>query len=182
MKGFKKIAVLTDVYEMGKGKQVSVNEKVGDPILTQRIFSLSDANKRNADYKNKRRWIEIDWEKTALLQLEAGNLDWVDYALEEKKLECKSLKRAIEFPVKDDYREALEDGEELKQYNDYIVVVENQIDIIKGIEFKPKAVEIDISPMDKLKSIIKEEGLGIRVGKDDTIEDVELKIKEAKSK
>ena len=134
--GFKKIAVLADVYEMGKSKHITFKNRDGEPILTDRIFGLLDANKRNANYKDKRRWIEIKWEETALLQLEAGNFDWVEYVLEEKKLEAKALKRAIKFPVKDDYREALDDGEELEKYNDYIIVVENQIDIIEGIEFK----------------------------------------------
>ncbi len=138
---FKKIAVLVDVYEMNKGKQIKVGDKVGDPILKDRIFGLLDANKRNSDFKNKRRWLEIKWNETAILQLEAGNLDWVEYALTEKELECKVLKRAIKFPVKDSYTEALEDGEQLEKYNDYIEVVEAQIEVIKGIEFKPKEIE-----------------------------------------
>ena len=135
---FKKIAVLCDVYEMSKGKQIKVGDKVGDPIFIDRIFGLLDTNKRNADYKNKRRWIDIKWEETAVLQLEAGNTDWIEYALEEKELECKGLKRAIKFPVKDSYTEALDDGEELEKYDDYILAVEAQIEVIKSIEFKPK--------------------------------------------
>ena len=59
---FKKIAVLADVYEMSKGKTIRVVDKVGEPLLTDRIFALSVANKRNADYSNKRRWIDIKWE------------------------------------------------------------------------------------------------------------------------
>jgi len=136
---FKKIAVLADVYEMSKGKSVRVSDKVGEPFLTNRIFALTDANKRNADYANKRRWVEIKWDETAKLQLEAGNLDWLDYVLEEKKLECKNLKRKIKFPVKDSYTEALQDGEDIGQKNDYILIVEDQIKIIESIEFKPKA-------------------------------------------
>ena len=132
------IAVMTNVYEMGKGTTVKAKEITGEPILKDRIFGLLDANKRNADYKNKRRWIDIDWIKTAELQMNAGNLGWLDYVLEEKKLECKILKRAIKFPVKDSYKEALQDGEELEKYNDYITIVEDQIEIIEGIEFKPK--------------------------------------------
>ena len=115
---FKKIAVLCDVYEMSKGRNIRVVDKVGEPFLTDRIFALTDANKRNSDYANKRRWVDIKWEETAKLQLEAGNLDWLDYVLEEKKLECKNLKRKIKFPVKDSYTEALEDGEEIEQKND----------------------------------------------------------------
>ena len=143
MKGFKKIAVLADVYEMGKGKSVNINEKVGEPVLQNRIYGLLDANKRNSDFKNKRRWIEIKWLETAKLQLEAGNLDWLDWVLEEKNLECKSLKRAIGFPVKDSYNEALDDGEELKKKNDYISIVEDQIELLEGIEFKPSPVELE---------------------------------------
>ena len=136
---FKKIAVLADVYEMSKGKTIRVVDKVGEPLLTNRIFALSVANKRNADYANKRRWIDIKWEETAKAQLEAGNLDWLDYVLEEKKLECKNLKRKIKFPVKDSYTEALQDGEDIEQKNDYILIVEDQIKIIESMEFKPKA-------------------------------------------
>lgn len=136
---FKKIAVLADVYEMSKGKTIRVVDKVGEPLLTDRIFALSVANKRNADYANKRRWIDIKWEETAKLQLEADNLDWLDYVLEEKKLECKNLKRKIKFPVKDSYTEALQDGEDIEQKNDYILIVEDQIKIIESMEFKPKA-------------------------------------------
>ena len=139
--GFKKEAVLCDVYEMGKGRSVKASEKVGDAILTDRIFSLEVVNKKNSDYKNKRRWIEVKWEETALKQLEAGNLDWLEYASDIKKLEAKQLKRNIGFPIKDSYIEALEDGEELKQYNDYIEIVENEIEILKGIEFIPKVEE-----------------------------------------
>lgn len=139
----KEIAVLCDVYEMSKSSNVRVNDKAGDPILIDRLFGLLDANKRNADYKNKRRWIEIKWLETAQLQLEAGNIGWLDYVLSEKKLECKALKRAIDFPVKDSYNEALDDGEDLKGYNDYISVVENQIETLEGIEFKPNPIEIE---------------------------------------
>ena len=135
---FKKIAVLCDVYEMSKGRNIRVVDKVGEPFLTDRIFALTDANKRNSDYANKRRWVDIKWQETAKLQLEAGNLDWLDYVLEEKKLECKNLKRKIKFPVKDSYTEALEDGEEIEQKNDYILIVEDQIKIIESMEFKPK--------------------------------------------
>jgi hypothetical protein len=135
---FKKEAVLCDVYEMGKSKKITYKSLDGDAIITNRIFGLLDSMKRNSNYKDKRRWLDIKWEETAKLQLEAGNLDWVEYVLAEKKLECKSLKRAIGFPIKDSYIEALEDGEELKSYNDYIVVVENEIELIEGIEFIPK--------------------------------------------
>ena len=41
------------------------------------------------------------------------------------------------------YREAVNDGEPLESYNDYIITVDNDIDILKGIEFKPKAIELD---------------------------------------
>lgn len=140
--GFKKIAVLCDVYEMGKSKNITYKSLDGDAILKDRIFGLLDANKRNANYKDKRRWLDIKWEETAVLQLEAGNLDWVEYALEEKKLECKTLKRKIKFPIKDSYTEALKDGEELDGYNDYILAVEAQIEIIEGIEFNPKVEEL----------------------------------------
>lgn len=187
MKGFKEIAVLTNVYEMGKGKSVSVKELVGDPLLKDRIFGLLDANKRNADYKNKRRWIDIRWEETAVLQLEAGNTDWIEYALEVKRLECRRLKKDIDFPVKDSYVEALQDldaGETLKKSNDYITIVEEQIIILEGIEFKPKAKEIEgnlsdtleVGTIEYLKAIIKEKDLGIRVAKTDSYEDVEGKI------
>jgi len=137
--GFKKISVIADVYEMSKSKSITPKSLDGDAILLDRIFTLADASKRNSNYKDKRRWVKINWEKTALLQLEAGNLDWVEYALSEKELECKSLKRAIKFPVKDSYNEALAEGEKLEGYNDYISVVENEIELIKGIELKPKA-------------------------------------------
>lgn len=139
---FKKIAVLCDVYEMGKSKNITYKSLDGDAILKDRIFGLHDTMKRNSNYKDKRRWISIKWEETAKLQLEAGNLDWVEYATSEKELECKTLKRKIKFPVKDSYTEALEEGEELDAYNDYIVVVESEIEILKGIEFKPKAEEL----------------------------------------
>ena len=187
MKGFKKIAVLCDVYEMSKGSQIKVGDKVGSPIMTDRIFGLLDANKRNSLYKDKRRWVDIKWEETAKLQLEAGNLDWVEYALEEKKLEAKILKRAIGFPVKDSYTEALEDNEVLNKYNDYIEVVESHIEILESIEFKPvsstkKELEEGDVTIDSLKLIIKDEGLGIRVSKEDTTESIEAKITEARDK
>jgi len=139
--GFKKEAVICDVYEMGKSKKINYKSLDGDAIITNRIFSLLDSMKRNSNYKDKRRWLDIKWEETAKLQLEAGNLDWVEYVLAEKKLECKSLKRAIDFPIKDSYIEALQDGEDLKGYNDYIVVVEKEIELIEGIEFIPKIEE-----------------------------------------
>ena len=193
MKGFKKIAVLTDVYEMSKSSSIKVNDRSGDPILTNRIFSLADANKRNSDYRNKRRWVEIKWKETAVLQLEAGNLDWMEYALEEKRLECKILKRAIKFPVKDSYTEALNDNEVLEKYNDYIEVVEAQIELIEGIEFNPvsgsteerfesggNTIVVEEGMMDELKAAIKKEGLGIRVNKDDSYGDVYIKVEEAR--
>ena len=180
MKGFKKIAVLTDVYEMSKSSSIKVNDRSGDPILTNRIFSLADANKRNSDYRNKRRWVEIKWKETAVLQLEAGNLDWIEYALEEKRLECKILKRAIKFPVKDSYTEALNDNEVLEKYNDYIEVVEAQIELIEGIEFKTSEVDPEEGMMDELRAAIKKEGLGIRVNKDDSYGDVYIKVEEAR--
>ena len=143
MGNFKKIAVLADVYEMSKSSVINPKSLDGSAILTDRIFGLLDTMKRNSDYKNKRRWVKIKWEETALLQLEAGNLDWLEYALEEKRLESKTLKRDIKFPVKDDYREALNDGEQLEKYNDYIIEVENDIDILNSIEFKPAIKEIE---------------------------------------
>lgn len=177
--GFKKIAVLCDVYEMSKGKQISVKDRTGDAILKDRIFGLLDANKRNANYKDKRRWIDIKWQETAVLQLEAGNLDWVDYVLEQKKLECKALKRKIKFPVKDSYTEALEDGEELEKYNDYIEVVEAQIELIESIEFKPK-VEEPVDDLSDLKAIIKDEDLKLKVAKTEARDSVVKRIEEAR--
>ncbi len=198
--GFKKIAVLCDVYEMAKSEHIKVGDRIGLPILKDRIFSLLDANKRNSLYRGKRRWLEIKWEETAVLQLKAGNIDWVEYVLEEKRLECKVLKRDIDFPVKDSYTEALDDGETLKGgYNDYIEVVERQIELIEGIEFKPKieglkepadhlnsfeyggkTIVVTEGMMDELKVAIKEEGLGIRVNKDDSYGSVYMKVEEAR--
>lgn len=187
-KQFKKIAVLADVYEMSKGKNVSVMEKVGKPLFENRIFGLHEANKKNNEYKNKRRFVEINWLETAKLQLDAGNDDWLDYVIEEKKHELKTLKRAIKFPVKDSYKEALAEGEDLDMKNDYIEVVEDQLELLENMEFVPtKQIESTDEPVEEgettiesLKAIIKEEGLGIRVGKDDTIEDVEARIKAVK--
>ena len=136
--GFKKEAVLVDVFEMGKSKNITTKSLDGKAVLENRIFGLRDTMKRNASYKDKRRWLHIKWEETAKLQLEANNLDWLDYVISEKQLECKNLKRSIEFPVKDDYREAIQDGEKLKAYNDYITVVEAEIELLKGMDFKPK--------------------------------------------
>ena len=185
-KQFKKIAVIGDVYEMSKGKNVSVMEKVGKPLFKDRIFGLHAANKQNNEYKNKRRFIEINWLETAKLQLDAGNDDWLDYVIEEKKHELKNLKRSIKFPVKDSYKEALQDGEELDMKNDYIEVVEDQLELLEGMEFVPtkqiEPVKDNPESIDDLKAIIKAEGLGIRVGKEDTFESVEAKVKEARSK
>lgn len=184
--GFKKQAVIADVYHMSTSKSIRYNDKVGDPFLTNRIFSLDDASKINSNYQNKRRWVEVNWEETAKLQLEANNLDWLDYALSEKELECKALKRKIKFPLKDSYTEAIEDGEELEKYNDYILAVEAEIEVIKNIEFKPKPVVKEVSEgevtIESLKAIIKEEGLGVRVSKDDSIESVQAKMEEARAK
>jgi hypothetical protein len=188
MSKFKVVAVLCDVYEMSKSKSITHKSLDGEPIFVDRIFGLADTMKRNANYKDKRRWIAIKWEETAKLQLEAGNFDWIEYVLEEKRLECKKLKRAIGFPVKDSYIEALEDGEELKRYNDYISVVEDEIEIISGIEFKPLEItkeldsDTEFGDMDSLKAIIKEEDLNIRILKDDDYEKILSKIGLARAK
>ena len=189
---FKKEAILCDVYEMGKGSSVNVGETVGKAIFTNRIFGLDAINKINSDYFNKRRWVEIKWEETAKIQEDNNQLnEWVAYMLAEKKFECKKLKRDIKFPVKDSYLEALEYGEELIAYNDYIEVVEKQIEIIEGIKPKVKntsfqhggeTIIVTDGMMDELKATIKSEGLGIRVGKDDTCGDVYIKIENARNK
>ena len=189
---FKKIAVITDVFEMSTGSKISVNSKIGDAIFTNKIFGLVDALKRNSQYQNKRRWIDIKWEATAALQTEAGNLDWVEYALDELKLEAKTLKRAIKFPVRDSYADAIEDGEPLDAYNDYILVIEKAIDEVSQITLEEPIEEMwdeveeevteGVITIDELKDIIKEEGLGIRVFKTDDVESVKDKIREARAK
>lgn len=188
MKNFKKIAVLADVYEMSKSKNITTKSRESEPIFIDRIFSLLDASKRNSQFLNNRRWVSVKWEETALLQLESGNFDWKEYALSEKELEAKNLKRSIKFPVKDSYTEAIQDGEPLDMYNDYILEVEKDIEIIKGISFKTNTKTESLDELDKeldedldeLKSIIKNEGLGIRVSKKDTYKEVLNKIEEAR--
>ena len=188
---FKEIAVLTDVYEMTRANTVSISQKDGEPILVDRIASLLDVIKKNGEYKMTRRWSQIKWEETALLQLEAGNMGWLDYAKDELKFAIRTLKKDIGFPAKEDYREALEDeyrgGDVLKKKNDYIVALENDMEVLEGIEFKPLKGEIeaeDVSyeevTIDSLKAIIKSEDLGVRVAKDDTIEGVQARIEKAR--
>ena len=187
---FKKIAVITDVFEMSTGGKINVNSKIGEPIFVDKIFGLVDALKRNSQYQNKRRWIDIKWEATALLQLEAGNLDWTEYALGELKNEAKALKRLIKFPVRDSYTEAIEDGEELEGYNDYILVIEKAIAEVSNITLSAPVVEEEIEEtedeheitVEELKQIIKEEGLGLRVIKTDSIESIKERITEARAK
>ena len=189
---FKEIAVLTDVYEMTRANTVSISQKDGEPILVDRIASLLDVIKKNGQYKLTRRWSQIKWEETALLQLEAGNMGWLDYVKEELKFAIRMLKKDIGFPAKDDYREALEDeyrgGDALRKKNDYIASLEDELDLVNSIEFKPlkgKQVEAeDVSyeevTIDSLKAIIKSEELGVRVAKDDAIEGVQARIEKAR--
>lgn len=153
--GFKKIAVLTDIYEMTRANTASITQKDGDPILTDRIASLLDVLKKNGQYKMTRRWSQIKWEETALLQLEAGNMGWLDYAKEELKFAIRTLKKDIGFPAKEDYREALMDeargGDTLRKKNDYIVALENDMDTLEGIEFKPLEVEEEVEVKEEVK-------------------------------
>ena len=181
---FKKIAVLTDVFEMTRANTANVKQRDGEALLTNRIYSLEDALNKNKSYKLTRRWIDIKWKETALLQLEAGNLDWLEYALDEVKFVCQTLKNDIGFAVSDDYREAI--GNEgrrgavpMKKKNDYIAVLEDSIDVIKDIEFKKPVVAQDLSD---LKLIIKEESLNLNVLKTDSRDSVVARIEVARSK
>ena len=158
MTKFKKIAVLTDVFEMTRASSVNIKQKDSDAILTNRIQSLVDVLRKNRGYKLTRRWIQIKCEETALLQLEAGNLDWLDYALDELDFVCRTLKSDIKFPIGDDYRKAIIDegrrgGVQLERKNDLISVLEDDIETLKGIEFKAPVEELKlVSPTAKKTS------------------------------
>jgi hypothetical protein len=191
---FKKIAVLVDVYRMSLGQNVNVGAITGEPVTKDRIYGLTVASKANANYKGTRKWIGIKWLETAKLQLEAGNLDWLDWVLEEKRLECKMLKRAIDFSVKEDYREAVADGEKLKKYNDYIGIVEGEIELLEGIEFKllevtkehesfeygGETITVTEGMMNKLKSDIIDEGLGVVINEGDSYGDVFIRTEQSR--
>lgn len=192
--GFKQVAVITDVYEMSKGQSVNVNQKDSDPIFLDRIQDLVYILNKNSKYKLTRRFAEIKWHETAVAQLEAGNLEWLEYALDELTFFCQTLKSEIGFGIKDDYRTALSNenrrgGVALKKKNDYISVVEDWIDVLEDIEFKPlgekveefvEDVEVKGDTIESLKAIIKAEGLSVRVNKGDSIEKVKERIEKAR--
>ena len=193
---FKKESVLVDIYEMTRANTANINQKDGEPIMTDRIQTLIRTIDKNSSYKDTRRWSEVLWDETATLQTEAGNADWFDYVKEELTYIIKAFKNEIKFPTNEDYREAISNqhrrgGVQLKKTNDYIASLEDDLDIVVALEGKFKLKEsqyVDFSEdeevveptMDELKAIIKEEDLGVRVSKTDTIKKIQDKIAKAR--
>ena len=180
--------------EMVIGKEIkatskSVNnlgEKDAGVRFTGRLINLEQANIKNGHFLDSKTSVVIDWDATLKYYNEkvGKGKEWLDYILERKETECEDLKFAIEFSSTDSYTKALEKGRVLKRTNDYIIKVEAQIEYIKGLSIEEVKGEdlppLDTTGMDERRAIIKEESLGIRINKTDTVDDIDEKIKLAR--
>lgn len=124
-------SVIGNLHMIGRGQRVSLQDMKQTPEIEGRVYSIEWVNKLSSDYKNSRRFIIVDWEKSFELQ---GKKDaWKKDILALKEKELYLLKREINFPTNESYSQAVEMGEESGE-RDYIVYLEGDIDKIKALK------------------------------------------------
>ncbi len=128
-------SVIGDLYKIkGSSREVSLQSVDSTPEVVGRIYSLDWVNKLSSDYKNSRRLIKIDWVKS--FELHGKSESWKKDILKIKEKEVYNLKRKINFPTGESFKEALEMGDE-SIYHDYIAYLEDEVDAIKALKKSP---------------------------------------------
>ena len=120
---------------LGGSSMVTLENLESKPVFENRLFALTYLNKKSADYKNSRRFFKINWEKS-FKELGGSKKAWIDKAIKERKQVLYNAKRSINFPTSESYTEAVEMGQESGAH-DYILSVEADIEVLKGLEPKP---------------------------------------------
>ncbi len=132
-------SVVGKLYKIKGGQEVSLNNSSLEVEIEKRVFNVNYVMKTNANYVNGRRYIEVDWEES--FKLQKNSASWKKMIADLKKKELYSLKKSIGFNTKEDYAEAVEMGEETTMGGrDYIIKVEQEIEIIKGLKAPAKKV------------------------------------------
>tara|TARA_R110002020_G_scaffold40164_3_gene118920 strand:+ start:5245 stop:5769 length:525 start_codon:yes stop_codon:yes gene_type:complete len=167
--GFKKQSVVGSKFSLKGSKTVSLNDKAHDADFENRIYLGSYVDKINRQHKNMRQVIVVDWEETAKRQLEAGNTTWKSDILESKEDEAYDLKMEMNFPTVESYTIASSKPKYNGQINDYLLIVERDIEIIKSIELVS-----DNEELETLKAKAKE--LGITLKGKQTVASIQKKI------
>jgi len=130
-------SVLASEYKVLGGKVVTLKNLESEPTFENKIYLLDYVTKRSSDYKNTRRFIKVDWEKT-FKELHKESSEWLKDITKAKEKELYNLKRVIKFPTNESYTKAVEMDEE-DGSKDYILYVESEVEFLKGLaESKPK--------------------------------------------
>lgn len=172
-------------YRQPSSKQNTVGKADAGLRFKEKLYNLERVNLKNSKFKDTKTSIFIDWVGTLAYYVEkvGKGSEWLDYILGRKETECEDLKFDIGFSTSESYTQAVDKGRAIKKPNDYIITVEKQIKDIKDLKIVKEVVEpTDEELISELKTIIKEEGLGIRVSKEDTYEDVLGKIADVRNK
>lgn len=129
-----KINRLEMVIATEKRQTKELLEDKSDGIkFTNKLYNLTYTDTLNSNFKLTRVKITVDWAKTAKYYKEkVKNYDeWVSYILVRKENECAELKYNIDFSESENYTSAVNKGRGLKKTDDYILIVEAQIEEIK---------------------------------------------------
>ena len=130
-------SVVGKLYKIKGGQEVSLNNSSLEVEIEKRVFSVQYVMKKNSNYVNGRRYIEVDWE--ASFELQGYKASWKKMISDLKKKELYSLKKSIGFNTKEDYSEAVAMEEEaLGGGRDYIIKVEQELEIIKALKAPAK--------------------------------------------
>lgn len=149
--------------------------------FTNKIFSLDYVLNHNASLHLRGKVIDIKPVETfkSIENDKKGNFEDV---LEELKKRTRVTKKQLKLPVNESYAESLADDPEGTVYSAYLEWLEKTtIEFSSFVKPDIEYVEAEEVTLDSLRLIIKEEGLGLNVSdKNDTIEEVEGRIEEAR--
>lgn len=184
MKGNGLDSVIASCYKQKSSSNRSLDDVSDATRFKDKLYpDINRVNKVNNGFNDTRTQILIDWKKTLDYQIKVGNGDeWIEYILDQKTIECEDLKFEIGFPTTESYTKRVDSGRGPIKKNEYIKMVEKQIEDIKSLSVSIKEEDtFEGLTIKEVKSLIKSEELGIRATKEDTAETLMIKVEEARA-
>lgn len=100
--------IATEYKIFGGSKVVNLNNR--EKTFSNRIYNYDYVARKSSTYKDSRRFLEVDWEKS--FELQGFNPEWKKSISKRIDADVYNLKRSLKFPTNESYTKAVEMGHE----------------------------------------------------------------------
>ena len=140
--------IATEYKIFGGSKVVNLNNRE-EPFST-RIYDYDYVSRKSSTYKDSRRFLEVDWQKS--FELHGFKLDWKESMSKRIDSDVYNMKRDLKFPTNESYTKAVEMGHET-MVNHYLLHLEKSLEEISGLKAPAKKAPAKKSNTKKEASI-----------------------------